>query len=442
MKKRFSILFLISFYACFSQTREIDSLKRALRSPSADTLRLDLLNNLGRKLLQIGEYDSSLAYTNAALALAKRSPANLAIKRGLAKAYNNLANIYTSQGNYPEALKNNYLSLKLKEELNDKAGIANSYNNIGVIHKEQRNYEEALKNNQEALKIRQEINDKKGIAGSYNNIGNIYKNMKRYTDALLMQQAALKIHEELGNPAGVASSLGNIANIYNSLGNYAEAFNYYNQVLNINRQMGNKQGIADCYINLADLGNKHKKYKDVESFAMKSLALFSELSDLEGVKAANMALSEACNKKGDYKRSLQHYKAFIAARDSLINEENTKKTVRLEMNYEFDKKAAAARLLQEKKEAVAKAESKKQKIVIMGVSGILLVVVAFAIFVYRSYLQKQKANIEITRQKEIIEEKQKEILDSIHYARRIQAALFTPETYIARSLNRLSGKDT
>ncbi|MGZ4038427.1 MAG: hypothetical protein ACXVPQ_11405, partial [Bacteroidia bacterium] len=97
---------------------------------------------------------------------------------------------------------------------------------------------------------------------------------------------------------------------------------------------------------------------------------------------------------------------------------------------------------QEKKEAVAKAESKKQKIVIMGVSGILLVVVAFAIFVYRSYLQKQKANIEITRQKEIIEEKQKEILDSIHYARRIQAALFTPETYIARSLNRLSGKDT
>ncbi len=35
------------------------------------------------------------------------------------------------------------------------------------------------------------------------------------------------------------------------------------------------------------------------------------------------------------------------------------------------------------------------------------------------------------------EEKQKEVMDSIRYARRIQSALITSEKYIARNLNRL-----
>ena len=68
----------------------------------------------------------------------------------------------------------------------------------------------------------------------------------------------------------------------------------------------------------------------------------------------------------------------------------------------------------------------------------------FAIFIFRSYRQKQKANVIITRQKEevekakeLVDEKQKEILDSIHYAKRIQTALITSEKYIAKNLNRL-----
>ena len=38
----------------------------------------------------------------------------------------------------------------------------------------------------------------------------------------------------------------------------------------------------------------------------------------------------------------------------------------------------------------------------------------------------------------MIEEKQKEILDSIHYAKRIQTALLTSEKYIERNLNKLT----
>jgi hypothetical protein len=69
--------------------------------------------------------------------------------------------------------------------------------------------------------------------------------------------------------------------------------------------------------------------------------------------------------------------------------------------------------------------------VIGSVAFGLLLVIIFAGFVFRS--------LKATRiQKIIIEEKQKEILDSIHYAKRIQTALMTNEKYIEKNLKRLS----
>jgi hypothetical protein len=52
-------------------------------------------------------------------------------------------------------------------------------------------------------------------------------------------------------------------------------------------------------------------------------------------------------------------------------------------------------------------------------------------------LQKKQ----IRKQKELVEQKQKEIVDSINYAKRIQKSLLPSEKYIERSLNRLKNKN-
>jgi serine phosphatase RsbU (regulator of sigma subunit) len=67
----------------------------------------------------------------------------------------------------------------------------------------------------------------------------------------------------------------------------------------------------------------------------------------------------------------------------------------------------------------------------------LILLIVLIIFIYKSYLQKQKANVLITKQKHevehqkhIVEEHQKEIVDSIHYAKRIQSALLANEEFV------------
>lgn len=79
----------------------------------------------------------------------------------------------------------------------------------------------------------------------------------------------------------------------------------------------------------------------------------------------------------------------------------------------------------------------------------LAAVVVLAFVVFRGYLQKKKSNVAITLQKEIIEQKNKEIVDSINYAKRIQDSMLPsldeirkhlPETFVFfRPRNIVSG---
>jgi len=104
---------------------------------------------------------------------------------------------------------------------------------------------------------------------------------------------------------------------------------------------------------------------------------------------------------------------------------------------------------QNKKDAMATAEKRKQQIITWSVVFGLLLVVVFAAAIFRSLriTSKQKVLIEIKnketqeqkelieQQKEVVEEKQKEILDSINYAKRIQYALLASNEILKANLN-------
>jgi serine phosphatase RsbU (regulator of sigma subunit) len=66
--------------------------------------------------------------------------------------------------------------------------------------------------------------------------------------------------------------------------------------------------------------------------------------------------------------------------------------------------------------------------------ALFIVTLIIAILFYRSYKIKQRSNIAITLQKEIIEQKNKEIVDSINYAKRIQQSLLPAMDEIRKNL--------
>ncbi|MDO8999685.1 MAG: tetratricopeptide repeat protein [Bacteroidota bacterium] len=439
------LLVILIFKGIPSFAQNIDSLKLELNNAKNDTTKLSVLLEL---VENISDDNVWPIYNKQMLELSEKLIKNnneLIQKKGkkcLADAYNNIGFMYNNQGDIPNALDYFGKSLKLQEELGYKQGIAELLSNIGVIYYLQNELEKALDFYLKSLKLREEIGDKNAIANSLSNIGNLFYTQKNMSRALYYSDRSLKLQEEIGDKEGMAYSLNNLGTIYFYKNNIEDALGVYYRSKQIREEIGDEQGvaasqhnIATAYLKLAaQKGSKtiNKKHLAMAlSNADSSLLISKKLGFPANIRNAERLLSRIDSLRGNFSEAFEHYKQYIFYRDSITNEGTRKASIKNQLKYEFDKKEAVINEQQEKERAVAKEKDRFQQIIIISVIVGLLVVMLFAAFIFRT--------LKVTRhQKLIIEEKQKEILDSIHYAKRIQTSLLPTEKYIEKSLAQLN----
>lgn len=440
LKIIFSLLCCFLYHNIKAQNSAIDSLQNLLKNTKQDTARVNLLNNISLELKNIGDYDKATEQAKKAIALATKSN----FKKGKADAYNNIGVIYANKGDLDKALEYFLNGIKIKEETGDKKGMADSYGNIGIIHAKKVDYDKALEYCLKALKTFEEIGDKKGMADSYGNIGIIYKNKGDYDKTLEYYFNALKIREEISDKKGMSASYNNIGIIHADKGEHNKALEYYLKGLKTKEEIGDKNGMAYSYYNIGNLCLKQNKANEARNWQLKALATAKEIAAKPAIINAYFGLIQADSALGNFKSAFEHYKLYTLYKDSVHNAESEKTMLQSEMKHEFEKREALALAEQEKKNALAKEELKKQKMQRNGFIGAFILMLALTGISYRSYRNKKKANLIITRQKteveqqkQLIEEKQKEILDSIRYAKRIQEALLSSHSYIEQNIKRL-----
>jgi len=395
------------------------------------------LGNIGSIYKTQGEIAKGLEYEERALKLQKE----IGFKEGIANSLFNLATTYSDQGDIPKALEYNEQSLKMREEMGDKMAIANSLNNIGVIYYDQEDLKSALQYHQKSLKIREEINDKSGIAFSLCNIAYVYQKQKNFSGALTLFTKSLKIHTDMENILGMANTQNNIGTLYNDNREFDKALEYFYESAKNLEQIGDKKALTVIYNNIARVfcmlaeteknsSKKQKQYATAFSYVENSLNISNALGFPDMIAHSEETVARIDSARGNYQGAFEHYKRFIKYRDSINNEQTRKAGIRHQLKYEFEKKEAVIIEQQKKERAVAEEKNRFQKIIIFSVVAGLLLVVIFAAFIFRS--------LKVTKeQKIIIEEKQKEILDSINYAKRIQTSLMPTEKYLDKHLKQL-----
>ena len=399
-------------------------------------------NNIGSIHLNQGDNHLALKYYQKSLKLKKE----IGDKKGMVISYNNIGYIYENQGDIPLALDYYQKCLKILEEIGDRKGIAESYNNIGFIHDNQGDNNLALDYYKKSLKIQKEINDKKGIATSFNNIGGIHEIQGDIPLALDYFQKSLNIQEEIDNKKGVAKSYKNIGSIHESQGDHHLALDYFKKSLQLNEEIEDKTGITKSLNKIGIIKLKLGELTAAKQYGYKGFQLAEELGYPELLSINAALLSKISRKQGKYNEALEMYELHIKMRDSILNEQNQKEAIQREMQYEYEKQQAIKDAEHEAQMGVHAAEKERQKTITFAVSSGLALVVLFSFFLYNRFrvTRKQKAiieekekqtqiqNIEITKQKELVEEKNTEILDSITYAKRLQDAIL-PSTKLVSS---------
>ena len=100
---------------------------------------------------------------------------------------------------------------------------------------------------------------------------------------------------------------------------------YFFHYLKISKEIEDKSGIADAYINIGSVYTQQKKDNDASLYLNKGLSLPKKLVVLNLLKTL-MRAGEVRQCQGNFKQALRTLQTFIVYRDSLFNEENTKKS--------------------------------------------------------------------------------------------------------------------
>jgi serine phosphatase RsbU (regulator of sigma subunit) len=471
---------LVAASTLTAQTKKLDSLQTLLKTAKEDTAKVRLLNEVARE--QRGDLALQRATAESAYALAMR----LGDKSGAARAKNQIASSYSVQSSYAEALRAAEEALALSHAAGDKRQEASAYNRMGTVQWRQGNYDAALDLFFKSLALAEETGDKVGLASTLNNLGNVYVAMGNHASALEYHRKSLALYEELGDKRGATLPINNIGDAYMQQGKHDSALVYFRRGLVIDTELKDKLGLAIDLLNIGESSLRLGRLSDAQpaleeaqklcveldlkNFIAAGLQLSSQISAARGNYAeavrygiqavaladsigarpdkrdAMKALSEAYAGKGEGLKALGIYKDYIALRDSLVNDENTKKAAYREAKYAADKKDKEILLL--KKDAENQALVRNSMAGGLTLVGALVGVLVFsnnrrkhantllqsqAAEIQLANTQLQEKNIVITEAHERTQFLLTNVNDSIRYAKRIQDAML-PST---ETLNRL-----
>ena len=498
LKNTFLFIFSVFIYGNLSaQGTKIDSLLlvvKALNAESSsasldDTVRINTLITLSKEYVAIKDYSKAIKYASIAKIISEKlvSAVDIAIsknwlansiqsiaysfenqenyanaliqykkelslreevgeKHKIASCLNKIGELYNSQDNLDASLEYYYKALKLIDEVDFKDEALTVYNNIGIAYDRQKNYEKSLEYYNKVLSLSTLMGDKNTMGISYSNIGTVYAELGKNKKALDHFYKFLKNAEESDNKKNIAIAYLNIANVYEVEGNFEKSFEMQFKAIKVFEELGNqselaliKANIGSSYLSAAktNSGNKSKNITEAGKYLNEALQLYLKIGQIESIGQIYFELSELEKLKGNFENSMQNYKLHIQYRDSLTKVEDTEKSIRAEMNYEFDQKENLIKIEQAKKEAAANEESEKQKALLYLFIVAFVFMVVLAVLIFRSSQHKQKANriitlqkLEVERQKNIVEDKQSQILSSISYAKRIQESILISEDQI------------
>ncbi|MBK7310736.1 MAG: SpoIIE family protein phosphatase [Sphingobacteriaceae bacterium] len=416
----------------------IDSLKAEYAKQKGTEAAVQLLVNISNTYSK-NEFDSSIHYAKLIFTATTN-------KRMHAKADRLIGYAYFNKTNFRKALDHYFLAATYYESINNDTLMAQVYNNIGQMFYYNYNKKMAKEYWIKAMEKCKAVKNESYLSDILNNLGAICWDEKNYKKAIEYYEESAAIDLKKGDYASYAGVINNIGMAYSEVfevsndmisKNMSQA--YYLKSLRIIDSLPYNIYSVQIYLSVAGA---------LVDFERNSLALMViKKAEAKMPKVLNKEYLNFLNTKArvllNNKKPVDAYlclKRYVVIKDSLFTLDANAQMLEAEARYENDKQTKEIEL--QKSDIERKNLKLRQSTIVgysLGIGVLLLIVIAF--MTYRRYAEKQKANKIISFQKEeveskklIIEEKQREIIDSINYAKRIQYSLLANEQLLKNNL--------
>lgn len=344
-------------------------------------------------------------------------------------AHSNMGVLFYQQGRFPEAVENMVASVdyRRKGNLPVSSGLLL---NIGATHIQDENYEQAIYYYRQGLEVSLKQDNKSVTRIAYQNIGAAYTKLIMLDSAIANLDRAQVINIELNDSSGISTyhtSIGDILKLQSDLDKVIVSYQKAKATLPSSapawQRMFASLNLANAHLDKS-AGSDKTQLELAIKHAQQAYQLASEANLTKNKGEAAGVLYRALRGLNQPKAALQYVDEYLAMRDSLLSEERIQALADVQARYEAERKELEIEFLSQQNET--KAENLEQAkalqtnqqwiIALMGIAiigtGLLLQ------WNYRIYLQKKKANTELSAKNEIIgkQNEDKEILlKEIHH---------------------------
>ncbi|MEL6971680.1 MAG: tetratricopeptide repeat protein [Bacteroidota bacterium] len=379
-----SILLLLSFAP--QLTAQNTSISRDWQDVSLpDTVRLDLMDSMARKVYWTKQPDSSLYVFDQLIQLARSSSQQHELRSGLrrkasllyrignyqaaakaneeriagyhlmsydeedksrylSRAHRDLAKALRKLGRTAESLEHYETSLRYANNAGE-AGRnekANTLNSLGNLYFNLREYELAQEKYQHSLELYQELDVKVGIYSALNNLGLVSSKTGNFQQAIDYYEISLEMKKKADDRARMSNTYGSIGDVYLVWGQEAEAKAYFLQAKALQEELGMRDELTRSLTQLGNLAHLQGRPQEALQWCNQSCQIAAE----DGLWQASMACQECLYKAhkalGNNTLALQAYETHIAVKDSVISMSNTQAIADLEARLTYEKQLAEA----------------------------------------------------------------------------------------------------
>jgi tetratricopeptide (TPR) repeat protein len=477
MEKYFK--FIVSFLFCFAIniSWSQDGLNKAqlyamLAKYQPDSVLVDVYNELCWPIYCYENLDSAKNYGQKAIELAKK----IKDEKRECIAHRRLGIAYINSGLYKQAIEEQKISLSIAQKIKYTRGEHLALNNIGVAYLDNELYNKALEFLLQALKIRENEKDHKNAANIYINCGIIYGRLANYEKAKQFYYKALQMAKQQNETGAKIVSYTKLSAVCRNLNQNDSATYFLNQAIKlatdstidiyltdifINKGLvlqekkqfdsaivcfkranflnTNPNDLVTIYVNIGDVYMKLNKPDSALNYYKLSYITSQKNRFLNNLTYSSIQIAKIYYEKRDLSNYHLYMTKYIKYADTMQKENNIQQAARQQLEFDYERQRAAdsiqfvgANNLLKAQVELSDAKLKQERVIMFFMILVILLVVGVAIFTYKRMKLTAKQNGIIEYQKQLVEEKNKEMLDSIQYAERLQSAIL-PDLNIMKS---------
>jgi tetratricopeptide (TPR) repeat protein len=348
---------------------------------------------------ELGQPDLAIPYFQRAITIFSGMKEDFLLN----ETYLYTGDAHAKQGNTSGALENYNQYLRYVSKKGSSLQRKQVRYKIAEAHYEAEDYSQALRNYNELKREEEKDGNQEGLTDVQNRIGLIYQKTNQSGKALDAYKKSEELAKNTNDVDNLSNSLKQQSAVYRNTGQYDRELDKRQEIIDLQEKENKEVGEQNLEIGISYM-TRNMPGRAIP-YISKSIEIAEKEGDLLQKGEALQSLSTAYSSSGQYNKALEIYRRYVETVDAIYKQKEEENKANLLITTSLNRKIQRLDLIEKElnisnqtvellkhEQQVSRQELKARKIFNISLISVFAMLSIALFLVYRSSLQKRRAN--------------------------------------------------